>query len=926
MPLREWLMRLSGSLRRGRRDDDLERELRSHLEMAADDVRGRGVDADAAGRAARLQWGSAPFAIESLRDQRGLPWLDDLNGDVRYALRTLRRSPGFSLVALVTLALGIGANTAIFAIVNSVLLRPLVYPKPEQLMRLTSQFPVVGSAGTGLSHPEYDEFRRMTRSFAQLGAFTTGGTSQGGGSGVWAGEVNMTAGDRPIRVRSAAVDHHVFAVLGVQPAQGRFFAPGETDAMASRPGLGGPPLAILSHELWQSAFAGQPMVGQAVKVDGRPHDVIGIMPPDVDLMDARPEIWLPLGMHPVIRTIRTSHLLSVVGRLGGGATPEAAQLELDTFVENWSDRTGASGHVPMRTPTRPEDHTLRLEPLQNAVVGDASRAIWLLQAGVGLVLLIGCANLANLAMARGESRRREFAVRMALGAGRGRLLRQAMTEGGVLSLAGGAAGVSVAIAGIDGLRLAYPRSLPRTAEIGLDIQVLLFAFVLSVATGLVCALAPFARGRTRDLVQAIRHGGDRGVAGGGRHRLRRGLVIAEVALAMMLAAGAALLLRTVVNLSRVDAGFDRRRLVTFAMTLPAGQDYAGGRARVYQRLLDTLRVAPGVQFATAMSHLPFDRNAQRLSTRVEKDPGTAPAIEFVDYYQFVMSDYFRAMGIPIVAGRGFDPIDTASADRVIVVNQALATRLWPGRSPIGQRLRPNLSATIGTSDNPWHTVIGVAKDGREAGVDRASGTLVYLFVDQPGPPIDGTRTPWVLTAPMTMHIAVRSGLSPAALAATLEAAVRTADPAVPIVRLREMDNVFAESIRRPTLLSLLLGGFAALALLLAAVGTYGVLSFLVTERRREVGIRMALGAARTGVVALVLRQGLTLVAIGVAAGVSGALLANRLLSSLLFGIRPTDAATLGVVAATIVLVAALACVVPAWRASRFDPSLVLKAE
>ena len=292
-----------GNAAPGRRDGDLEEELRLHLEMAAEDAR-RAASAPTTRRLARLKAGGASQAMDALRDQRGLPWLDDLTRDVRHGLRTLRRSPGFTAVALVTLALGIGANTAIFSIVNGVILRPLVYPSPEQLMRLTTQFPMAGSTGAGLSNPEYVEFREMNRSFAHVGAFTTGRGNTGGGAGSWTGEVNLTAGDRPLRVRSAAVDEHLLEALGVQPAHGRFFAPGETDAMAARPGLGGPPIAILSHELWQSAFGGQPLVGATVNVDGRPHEIIGIMPPGVDLMDSRPEIWLPIGVHPVIRQIR----------------------------------------------------------------------------------------------------------------------------------------------------------------------------------------------------------------------------------------------------------------------------------------------------------------------------------------------------------------------------------------------------------------------------------------------------------------------------------------------------------------------------------------------------------------------------------------------------------------------------------------------
>jgi predicted permease len=925
--IRQWVRRFIGTFVPDRRDADLDEELRLHLEMAADDARRDGLTAAEAARAARLKAGGPSQALEALRDQRGLPWLDDLSRDMRHGLRTLRRSPGFTTVALLTLALRIGANTAIFSIVNGVILRPLVYPAPEQLMRLTTQFPMRGSLVGGLSYPEYAEFREMTRSFAQVGAFTTGRGNTGGGAGAWSGEVNITAGDRPLRVRSAAVDESLLDVLGVEPAHGRFFAPGETDAMAARPGLGGPPIAILSHELWVAAFGGRPLIGQTVNVDGRSHEVIGIMPPGVDLMDTRPEIWLPLGVHPQIRKIRTSHLLSVIGRLKSGVTPQQAQAELNAFLENWAERAAAKGHVPEKRPLLAEGHTLQWQPLQDAIVGSARRAIWVLQIAVGLVLLIACANLANLAMARAESRRREFAVRTALGASRGRLLRQTMTEGMLLSAGGGALGVWLADAGLRALVRAYPTSLPRTSDVAIDVPVLVFALVVSTATGLLFGLAPLAPTRARDLVTAIKEGGDRSASPGGRNYIRPALVVADVALAMMLVTTAGLMLRTVDNLTRVDAGFDRSRMVTFSMTLPRAVSHPGGRAQAYLRLLERLRAAPGVQAATAMSDLPLSRFVQGFSTRVGGETAaTGQTTEVVDYYQFVMSDYFETLSIPIVAGRGFEQTDTASLDRVAIVNETLANRLWKGRDPLGQRLRPNLSASLGTSNNPWHTVIGVARDVKEGGVDREPGTELYLFAEQPAPPDDGTERPWVANVPPTMHVALKTSLPLAALSQTLDGAVRAVDPAVPVVRLREMDAVFAESIRRPKLLAQMLGAFAGLALLLAAVGTYGVLAYMVTERTREIGIRMALGAARSSVIALVMRQGLQATAIGVVVGVAGAIVVNRFVATLLFGVGPTDPATFSAVTLVIIAVAVTACWLPAWRASRLDPNRVLRAD
>jgi predicted permease len=901
---REWIQRLRGALLPGRRDADLEHELRSHMEMAADDARRRGLDPDDASRAARIEAGGASQAMDALRDQRGLPWLDDLARDVRHGLRTLRRTPVFTAVALLTLALGIGANTAIFSIVNGVILRPLDYPKPEQLMYLTTEFPALGLTRNPLSVQEYLEFRQINQSFAAVGAYRTMGGAY------TTGEVNVTAGNRPLRVRSISVDAHLLNTLGVQPAQGRFFSEEETD----RAGGLAPPLAILSYELWQTVFGKQPLVGQTVNVEGRPHEILGIMPSGIDVMDNHTAIWLPLGLPAAIRQNRGFHILHVIGRLKDGVTAQAAQTELNAFLENWGERTGSSGHVPTNRPSRAADHTLQMQPVQDAIVGDARRSIWILQVAVGFVLLIACANLANLLMARAESRRREFAVRTALGASRSRLLRQTMTEGVMLCVAGGMLGLWLARVAVQALIRAYPTSVPRMSEIAIDLSVLFFALGVSMATGVLFGLAPVAQGRINDLVTAFKEGGDRGASGAGRHHIRRALVVAEVALAVMLVIGAGLLIRTVYNLTSVDAGFDRSRLVTFSMTLAEPYD-PDTRGPAYQRLLDKLRVAPGVQGAAVMSGLPPNRSPEAIPTRIENHTASdGSPVEIIDYYQFVMGDYFETMGVPIVAGRSFEPADAVSPGRVVIVNETLANRIWKGRNPIGQRVRPNLSAAIGFGDNSWHTVIGVAKDVKQGGVEKATGTELYVSLDQ-----------LAMAAP-TMNVVLRTILPPAALSRTLERLVQEVDPAVPIVRLRDMESVFADSIRRPRLLAHVLGAFAGLALLLAAVGTYGVLSYMATERRREMGIRIALGAARSSVVVLVMKQGLQLTIIGVVVGLAGALGLNRLIASVLFGVQPTDPTTLAAVIVTITLVAAGACWLPAWRASRLDPSVVLRAD
>jgi putative ABC transport system permease protein len=532
-------------------------------------------------------------------------------------------------------------------------------------------------------------------------------------------------------------------------------------------------------------------------------------------------------------------------------------------------------------------------------------------------LLIACANLANLMLARAETRHREFAVRIALGAGRWRLVRQFMTEGVLLSVLGGALGLLLARAGVQALIRLYPTSLPRTAEVTVDPIVLVFTLGVSLLTGVVFGLAPLMHTRVRGLAAALKEGGDRGAIGAARHHVRRGLVMAEVALAVMLVIGAGLMIRTVYNLATVDAGFDRSRLVTFQMSVPtASYPQPAQRAQLYQRLLETLRGVAGVQGATAMTGLPPNRPLDANDTDIGNS--TAPPegpFENVDYYQSVMTGYFETMGIPIVQGRGFLPSDAVSGP-VVILNETLVNTFWKDRNPIGQTLKPGLTNFARVPD---FTVVGVAKDVKQGGVDKKTGTELYLLIDQ------RALMPAPLTgAPGTIHVVLRTTLPPATLRTTLEGLVREADPSVPIVRLRDMNGVFEASITRPRLLAQLLGGFAGLALLLAAIGTYGVLSYMVAERRREIGIRMALGAGQGNVLGHVMKQGLALTAVGVVAGLGGAFAMNRLISSLLFGGKPTDPTTMIAVVGTITLVAAAACWLPAWRASRVDPNVVLR--
>ena len=810
-------------------------------------------------------------------------WIRDLG----HTLRNLLRSPGFSLVAVLTLALGIGANTAIFAIVHGVLLRPLAYPEPERLVLVTSQFPDMGFDQFWISPPEFLELQERSQSFQALGAYSTG-------------EGNLGTRERPRRVRAAAVSADFFDALGVAPLLGRTIRPEETLP-------GAPPVAVLTYELWQSVFGKDPsLVGETIELDGRKTTVAGVMPEGFGLATEPVEAFVPVSIDPANRQNRGNHYLYLLGRLSPGVGLEAARAELETLLVDWP---GKDFHAPNLT-----SHRLRIDPLQEQVVGDARTAIWALQAAVGFVLLIACANLANLLLARSESRQKEFAIRSALGAGGMRLARQFLAEGLVLSLLGGVIGVVLARIGLRALVAGFPDALPRAGEVEVDGTALAFMVLVAVGTAVAFGLAPLIHLRGSSLTTTLREAGQRS-ATSGRRFLRRFLVASEVALAVVLVTGAGLMVRTVWNLTRVDAGFDRAGLVTFALDLPAATypDPAQVSA-FYARLLDELRAVPGVRGAAVANGLPPLRQVNANDTDIEgyQQSEEEGPFENVDYWQSASTGYTETMGIPIVEGRSFEASDEGG-NLVVLVNETMAATFWPGVSPLGRRVKPGFGDEL-----PWLTVVGVVKDVKQGGVDKETGTELYFHTAQVGKALQ--------FADRSMNVVLRTDMPVSALSSVVQRVVAAKDASLPIIDLRAMDEVFSQAIGRPRLLAQLLLGFAILALLMAAIGTYGVLAYVVSERRREIGVRMALGAGRASVLSMVLRQGLGLTLLGLVVGLLGALAVNRLAAALFFGVAPADPATYAAVAAFICVVGLVACFVPARRATRVDPILVLRQE
>ena len=808
--------------------------------------------------------------------------------DLRYALRSLRKSPGVAAVAVVTLALGIGANTAIFSVVNGVILTPLAYDAPDELVFVQTGFPTIGFDEFWISAPEYLQYRDATEAFTSMGAFTTA-------------EVSLTGGTVPMRVSAGQVTASLFPTLGVNALIGRTFTP-EEDAPA------GPRVAVLGYGLWGRAFGARDSVlGETVAINGVPRTIVGVMPPRFDVDDSGVEVWLPLAWDEANPPNWGGHNFFAIGRLGPGVTSRHARAELDILTARWSQAR------PDNHTVRPGIHEVLLTPLETRVIGEVRPLMLTLLGAVGFVLLIAVANVGNLLLARAELRRREIALRAALGAGRGRLVRQFITESLVLALVAGGLGLAVGSGALRLLLATSPDSIPRLSDIELDPTVLVFTLAVSLLTGLLFGLAPLLHLSPDGMSQGLRDGSERATTGTRRARLRQGIVVGEVAAAVVLVVGAGLMIRSFSTLLNTDPGFQSSGTLSFRLFLPAAT-YPGpsAPAAFLDRLKGELEAMPGVEMVSLMSGLPpirrINANTMEFEGLVASPDG--PPTE-VDYWQFVMDDFFQTMRIPLLDGRLFSRLDAGDARPVALVNQTMADTYWPDGTAVGQRLRVCCG-----DDNPWLSVVGVVGDIKQAGMDQETGTELYFYVPQAAATLG--------FAPRTMHVVLRSAVPPASLADDARSVVWSLDPALPLADVQTLDTAVLRSVARPRFVTVLLSTFGAVALLLAAVGTYGVMSVFVVERTHEMGIRLALGAEAGRVIHLVLGHGLRIVGAGLLLGVAGALVLNRFVASMLFGVGALDPLTYVGVVLLLAAVAVIACVVPARRATKVDPMVVLK--
>jgi predicted permease len=865
-------------------DQEFEHELNIHLAMLTEENLRRGMAPEEAKRAARVRLGGQTQLAETNRELRGLPMLETFLQDTRFAFRMLRKNPGFTAVAVLTLALGIGANTAIFSVVYAVLLKPLPFTNPDQLFTAFQANTQQGVAETGCSYLNFEEWRAQNHVFSEL-------------AGVVAHQLTLTGRGEPSVVNTSVVTPELFALLDVKPLVGRIFFPQDGKQGAA-------PVVLVSEDLWRSRFgADLQIVGTSIDLDKRPFTVIGIIPAAfrTPFFNTKQEVWIPLVQDPVFSTFmpqRRIHLLPVLGRLKAGVSVEQAQVEMDAI----------SGRLAAEFPAENSGWTVRLVPLQKEIVGDVRTELLVLLGAVGLVLLIACANIANLLLSRATSRSKEIAVRTALGAGRVRIVRQLLSETAVLGLLGGTVGIALAYWGVKALSSLLPSSLPLLNPIRVDYFVLGFALLLSAVAGVAFGLVPAMFAANADIQNTLREGPRSGESRN-RRRARSFLAVAEISLAMVLLVTAGLLLRSFARLTSVSPGFEAQHIVKADISLPQFKYSTPQQWTAFsEALLAQIEVQPGMKQSAVVVPMPIIQGSVNLGFDIVGTPPASEAESRSADYASVSPEYFHVMEIPLLAGRFFSRQDISSAPPVTLISKALAQRYFPNQDPIGKRLNFGFPPSPGTA----REIIGIVGDVRDVSLGQSPGPVMYV--------------PFAQAPFWGANLVVKSTLSTSSVAAAIRQEVQKIDKDLPVTDVAKMPDLIGASVAQPRFRMFLLGLFAAMALVLAATGIFGVISYSVSRRTSEIGIRVALGASRNTILGMILREILIVTVAGLAVGLPCALAASHLVGHMLFDVSTHDPATLAAVAVSLAAVAVLAGYVPARRAMRVDPMVALRHE
>ncbi len=890
----EFGKRLRSRIWRGSVDDEVDAELAFHVEMRARELVARGMTPEDARATAIRRFGdinrvNATCRREGRRrdrDMRRTEYLSEFAQDATFASRQLLRNPGFTLVAIVTLALGIGATAAIFSAVNAVVLRPLPVPDPDRIFAVYTNWR--GSPGN-ISAGNFVHGIATARAFSDVTA-------------IQYSSFNLADAEDAERVIGARTTAGFFNVFGTQPQYGRVYGADE-----DQPGR--EQVVVLSHRLWSRKFGSDPaIVGRPIRLNGRQYEVIGIMPALFDFTARSEELWVPVAFTPERKATHDEHYLQVYGRLRPDASREQAFSELQQRAAD----------LKVKAPRDNAELGFTVTNLMDELVGDYRRRLYIMLGAVGLVLLIACGNIANLLLARGAARSGEMAMRAALGAGRGRIVRQLMTESAVLAAVSGTAGLALAWWGVQALVSAAPPGVPRLEQTAVDPLVLAFTLAIAVLCAVLFGLAPALRAARTDVQTVLKEGGRGAASGGIRDRLRTGLIVAELALALMLLVGTGLFIRSAIALDRTPPGFNPNGVLTVRLSLPASEYETPDRiVQTFERILDAARQVPGVTRAALTSQVPMGPGGNGNGLIPEGRP-LAPESAINSRLRIVTPGYFETLGIPIVGGRALDETDRHGALKVMVISEALAAAAFPGQDPIGRRIACCEPGPDGKSPD-FKTVVGVAGDVRWRGLGEAPSPEFYL----PAAQVPAVAWNWIQR---TMYVAVRTPMEPAAVITPLRAALAPAIPGVPLYDVRTMEQRVGGSIATARFNTLLLTVLGAIGLILAAVGIYGVIAYFVSRRTQEIGVRMALGATRGDVVRLVVRQASLPVLCGIGLGVAVSFPVTRVLSTQLFGVQPHDPLTFAAVTCGLTIVALLASLVPALRAASVDPTRALHSE